>query len=430
MVTNLTGISILFLLIIGALILLVPRRLAVIPLLIASCWMTLGQEIVFLGLNFTLLRIVLLMGLFRLIFKHDYNPIKINSIDRTLLWWVIFSVFAGVVLEPTSKALINRLGFAYNSLMIYFLFRYYISDIDDIQRVYRAIILIIIPLAGAFLFENSTGRNIFSYFGGVPEITVIRDGRLRCQGPFAHPILAGTFGATIIPSLLGLYFSNQDNRMLTIAGLFSASIITFVAASGGAVLAFCSGIIGISMWKQHANMKQIRWGILFVMIGLHLVMNAPVWFLVARLSGIVGGTGYHRSLLIDAAIRHFDEWWICGTKYTAHWMPYTLTREPNMSDITNQYIGEGVQGGILKMILFIAIITLSFRKVGLSLMLLKNRSFSEKILVWSLGSALLAHCISFISVTYFDQIIVFWYLVLSCISALPTSFIKSKIYSH
>ena len=40
---------------------------------------------------------------------------------------------------------------------------------------------------------------------------------------------------------------------------------------------------------------------------------------------------------------------------------------------------------------------------------------------WCLGVCLLTHCISFISVPYFDQIIVFWYWLLAALAflALP-----------
>jgi len=47
--------------------------------------------------------------------------------------------------------------------------------------------------------------------------------------------------------------------------------------------------------------------------------ESPIWFLIGRLSAIIGGTGWARSELIDQAIKHFSEWWLLGTTYTAHW---------------------------------------------------------------------------------------------------------------
>lgn len=40
---------------------------------------------------------------------------------------------------------------------------------------------------------------------------------------------------------------------------------------------------------------------------------------------------------------------------------------------------------------------------------------STGLFIWALGATLLAHCLSFISVTYFDQIIVIWYWLLAAI---------------
>ncbi len=39
-------------------------------------------------------------------------------------------------------------------------------------------------------------------------------------------------------------------------------------------------------------------------------------------------------------------------------------------------------------------------------------------MIWSLGCTLLSHVVSFFSVSYFDQIIIFWYMVIGMIVAL------------
>ncbi len=105
------------------------------------------------------------------------------------------------------------------------------------------------------------------------------------------------------------------------------------------------GMVGLSFWAFRSNMRAVRWGIVFLLVALHAYMKAPVWFLIARLGDAVGGGGWHRAALIDAAIRHFNEWWLIGTTYTAHWMPTTLAISPNSADLTNQFISEGVNGG-------------------------------------------------------------------------------------
>jgi len=40
-------------------------------------------------------------------------------------------------------------------------------------------------------------------------------------------------------------------------------------------------------------------------------------------------------------------------------------------------------------------------------------------LPWALGSALFVHVVSFISVAYFDQMVIYWFMLLAMIAALP-----------
>jgi hypothetical protein len=39
-------------------------------------------------------------------------------------------------------------------------------------------------------------------------------------------------------------------------------------------------------------------------------------------------------------------------------------------------------------------------------------------LYWSIGVCLATHCVSYMSVSYFDQMVVFWYWLLAVIAAL------------
>lgn len=419
--SGLTPVALSFTLLMGVLMLLLPRRFAVIPFIVTACYMTVGERIVFLSLNFTILRIIILFGWLRIIIRRDITAIRLNVIDKAIIWWVIFGLFIRLFNAPTVSDLIENSGYAYNAIGIYFFFRFYLTGLDDIITILKVTALLILPLAISMLVEKITGRNIFSAFGGVPEITMIRDGTLRCQGPFRHPIIAGTFGATLMPLMLGLFLKDKGCRLIAIIGIISATIITVTSGSSGPAMAYLFGIIGFAMWPFRNNMRLIRWGILFTIIGLHIYMKSPVWYLIAKVGEITGGGGYHRYQIINQAINYFGEWWLFGTKYTAHWMPYVLPINPNMVDITNQYIWEGVSGGIVRMVLFITIIALSFKKVGLSLKTLGDKPFGIKIMIWSIGVALLAHVVSYISIVYFDQMVLFWFLLLAMIAALPAT---------
>ncbi len=165
-------------------------------------------------------------------------------------------------------------------------------------------------------------------------------------------------------------------------------------------------------------MRTLRWGIVVLLLTLSAYMKAPVWFLISQLGDITGGGGWYRSALIDAAISHFDEWWLIGTGYTAHWMPTGLAIDPNMADMVNYFIAQGVHGGLLALILFIWLIVKCFKTVGVATRNGIQYTAQQRFMIWCLGCTVFGHVTSFFSVSYFDQITIFWYMVIAMIATL------------
>jgi hypothetical protein len=406
------------LLVLGYLTWSLPRRLAICPLLIMMCLMPLGQELVLFGLHFFLFRILLLVGVLRVLTKGECRQFVWTRMDKTFVWWGVASVVFGTMADPSADLLRNRLGEVYNAVACYFFIRCVIVDFDDILVTARALAWLSLPVVACMLAEKVTGHNVFHIFGGVPDEATMRDGHVRCQGAFRHPILAGTFWAVQVSLFAALWVNQTRFRKLATAAILSSIGIAVTASSGGALTALGTTVIGLALWKWRAQMRLFRWGAILTVISLALVMKAPVWYLIDRLSSVTGGTGWHRSYLIGQAVTHFDEWWLCGTTYTAHWAPspdQVFVDEPNMMDITNHYIMEGVRGGLLKLTLFVLIIIQGFKGVGLRLraMGLEPRA---GFLVWALGVSLFTHCFSFLSIHYFDQTILIWYWLLATIS--------------
>lgn len=393
-----------------------PRRYAICPLLVITCLMPLGQEIVLLGLHFQCFRVVLLAGVLRVIVKGEMAQLAWTRLDTLFLWWVVVSLVFGSLSKPSMELFINRLGDAYNACGCYFFARCVMAEFEDIVISVRTLAWLSLLVAAFMLIEKLTAHNLLSVFGGVPAITIVRDGHLRCQGAFRHPILAGTFGATQLPLFVALGMCRRQYRRLAGAAVVSTLVIVVAASSSGALLAVAAGIGGLVLWRWRGYLRLLRWATILSILGLALVMKAPVWYLLAKLGNAMGGTGWHRAYLIDQAVAHFDEWWLFGTTYTANWAPGGLVigADPDMMDITNHYIMEGVKGGVLKLALFLIIIGLCFKGVGRWLRSPAAASGSA-FFVWALGVSLSAHCLSFISITYFDQIIVVWYWLLAAI---------------
>ncbi len=379
--TFINPFGLVFTLLMGVLTVVLPRRFAVIPVIVLTCYMTMGMRLVVGGLNFTMIRVLLVFAWARLLLRGELRSIKLNTLDKTIIACEISGFVAYLLLWQTTNALQYKLGAAYNSLGTYFFFRFLLRDKEDVVRALRFFSVLILPLAACMLLEKTTGRDPFAVFGGVPAITTVRDGALRCEGPFAHPILAGTFGATLMPLFVGLWQYQERKRMFAALAIAAAAVITVTSASSGPLLTFLSGILALCLWPFRHNMRAIRWGMVTGLVGLQMVMKAPVWFLLARVDVVSGSTGYHRAYLIDRAIANLSDWWL------------------------------------ITMFLFIAIIVFSFKAIGRTVRTADGHEPEKDVrFIWAMGAALFAHTATFMSVSYFDQNFVNWSLLLAMIA--------------
>lgn len=402
----------------GFLLLVLPRQYALVPIFIGGSYLTLGQNLVTSGAHFHLIRILIAFGLIRLLVRREIFSIQLNAIDKILIAWIVVRTFLFILVTGDTETFLERLGVLYNSVGIYLLVRSVVRSIDDIVLNVKMFGITMIPLAVPYLVEYTTGKNPFFFLGGVPEFTQIRDGRLRCQGAFRHPILSGTFGATSVPLFVGLWIYSTGHRLIALGAIGVATLIFILSSSSGPFIAYLVSLIGLVCWMFKTRIRTIRWGIVILLLALHAVMKAPVWFLINRLGEIIGGVGYYRAALIDAFISHIDEWWLIGTEHTAHWLPTALESNPKMADIVNHFVAQGLSGGLLCLILFIWLIVMCFKVTGRAILDEDRFSSSERFMIWSLGCTMLSHIASFFSVSYFDQLNVFWYFLIGMIAAL------------
>jgi hypothetical protein len=390
-----------FTLVVAVLIFILPRTKALVPFLALVCFMTLGERLVIGGLNFTMFRVVLLFGIARIALRGGL-PRKFNLVDKLVLAWVAVRTMNYTLVFGSSAALINRLGYALDILGAYFLFRALVREPEDVYRAVRWLGIFFVPLAGLMTVEKLTGQNPFAVFGGVPLISEIRNGTIRCQGPFSHSILAGTFAATAVPLFWGLWSYRRSARPVAFAGVAAATLIVVLCGSSGPVLAYAGAVLGLACWSIRRSMKLARWGAVLALIGLQFVMNSPIWFVLARLTVFSGSTGWFRGFLMDMAFNHLNEWWLYGSSAAPTWHPFLI-------DVTNQYLAEGFDGGLPALGLFIAILAYSFGFVG-RFSRVSEATKGERLLVWSAGAALGAHALSFLSVSYFDQTLTLYLL--------------------
>jgi len=407
--TTLHPVGVAALCVFAILVFILPRRYAAIPLLATAALIPSAQRIVVLDLDFTYLRVLLLCGMLRVLLRGDTRAFVWRPIDKVFVGWCLVS-FTMPLLRAGTYGLETRCGYVYDAVGTYFLFRFLVRDWEDVQRFASAAALLSIPLAIAFLIENSTQRNIFSVFGGVPEITRVRGGRLRCQGPYSHAILAGCFWAVLLPLIAARWWHSARGRVEATLGVASCLVIIVCCASSTPVGGAAAALIGGLAFYLRRNMRLVRWCILLGILALHAVMKAPVWHLIGRVSAVGGSTGYHRYLLIDRAIHRFSEWALLGTNSTAHW-------GLGLFDVTNQFVMQAVVGGLLNLALFVALLALCFQAAG-RLWQRFSHDPAKVALAWALGVSVFVHISNFIGVTYFGQTTMLLYMIPAVLGSL------------
>jgi uncharacterized integral membrane protein len=395
-------------------LLLLPGRWAALPLLVGACYMTLAQELAFGPFNFPVLRLLIAVGILRALLRGERVPGPFNSLDALLLCWAVWALFSSLFHEDPTAALVNRMGIVYYACGLYFLLRVFCSEPQDAVRLATFTAVLLMPLALVMLSEQATGRNFFAFLGGVAEMSEIRGGEIRAQGPFAHPILAGSVGATSLPLMAMIW---HRHRWLALAGATACLTIVMTSASSGPLLSVALAVGALALWPWRQRMRQLRWIAVGVYLMLEVVMKAPAYFLLARVDLTGSSTSWHRAELIDSAIRHLSEWWLFGTDYTRHWISYGVGWSEKHTDITNYYINMGVWGGLPLMLLFIGVIAIGFARVGRQLGCPQADNGIPPFAIWALGCTLFAHAGTFISIAYFDQSVMFLYLTLAAIVA-------------
>lgn len=408
------SIAIVFLLVNTVALLWLKRSWAPLPLLMGTMYMTLGSGINVGPFSFTVIRLLIGVGVARVIMRGERPAGKINTLDWMMLVWGTWALSCSIFHKTPTEALIFRLGIVYNILGVYFLLRIFCQSMDDVVRLCRVTAILLVPVAIEMFYEQLRGHNFFAVLGRVSEFPELRKGRLRAQGPFGHSILAGTVGAVCLPLMIGIW---QRHRKEAIAGIAACVTIIYSSASSGPIMT-CSAAIGaLFMWHYRSKMRIFRWLAVLCYIGLELIMTRPAYFIMARIDLTGGSTGWHRSELIRTAISHLSEWWFAGTDYTRHWMPTGVTWSPDHTDITNYYLKMGVWGGLPLMMLFIAALTKGFSFVGDAAKETSGLPSEDRFFIWALGASLFSHAVTSFGVSYFDQSFLFLYLTLAAIGS-------------
>lgn len=387
-----------------------PRRKVTTWFLIA-CFSIPIQQVVVLGtVHFTVLRILIIAGLIRRAAERGASSENkfaggFNSVDSVVVLWTISLYTVLSVQWMDAQALIHNVGDFLDAIGGFLVMRFLVTDREDIRRVTTTLAVIFSIQGICMLNEQISHVNVFGYVGGLAHITV-RDGRIRSEGVMGC-IEAGAFAGATIPLFLWLWNEGRS-RMAAFAGLVGAIVMVITSNSSTSQLALIGSFVGLAFWPLRKQMRAVRWGLVLTLTALHLVMNAPVWSLIARVDLTGSSSGYHRYYLVDNCIRHFSDWWLLGYKYYNDW-------GYGMFDLCNQFVVAALTGGLVTLVFYIAIFSRSFGAIGAA----RKRASGDRgqeWLLWCLGSNLFAIVVAHFGINYMALGQMTEFTLLACIS--------------
>jgi hypothetical protein len=403
--------------VLAPLILLAPRRWALAGMMAGVLYLTQQQSIQVLGLNLTAMRLLELAGFVRIAIRREFEFSTFNRIDGALV--ALYAYTTAVFLLRSDVGRAEAIGTMVDAMLCYFTFRALIRDIAGLEWFLRSLVLLLIPYIALLVIESTTQRNPFAVFGALTWDD-LRGSRLRAMGSFRNPSLLGTLGACFLP-LYAAFFFMRRTRSTALVGIGLCIGIVLLSNSGGPIGATATGGVGWLCWVMRKRMHVVRRLLAGAIVLLLLVMNAPIWYVLERISFVSGGSGWHRSHLLDMAFRDLGQWWLAGMglERTRDWFPYTLAIT-GAADITNTFVAFGLSGGLPAMALLILMLARAFGALGRSLETVRRARGARdaEFVLWGLGCVLLVHVVTWLGITYFDQSYVVWFMQLAAISSI------------
>jgi hypothetical protein len=322
--------------------------------------------------------------------------------------WIVLGTVLWSIQFMEMPAFIKAASSLIDGLAGYWVVRYFIRDKEDVTRTIKVFAYISVVMGICMVIEQVTHFNVFTLLGGVPPAPAMREGGVRAQGAFAIYLDAGVFGAILIPLFIWLW-SGAGARVIAFMGIVGATAMTLASNSSTPVLAYASGIFALCFWPLRGRMRAIRWGVVLCLVALHLVMNGPVWALIARVDVVGSSSGWHRYALVDNFIRHFRDWWLIGYPNYNNW-------GWDMWDLCNEYVSVGLTGGLVTFVCFILALSRSFGGLGTARKLVAGDRKQEWFL-WCLGTCLFANVVGFFGIAYAAQMNMAFFALLAAISA-------------
>ncbi len=397
---------------------LAPRRWALLATMAGVFFLTEGHSLNLAGLNLYPVRFLSAVAFARVLLRRELIWSQLNRIDLTLL--LLYNYTALVWILRSSNVAAHQFASALDPTLCYLALRAFIGCLDDLQWFLNGFVVLLIPFTALVFLERLTGHSSFAIVGAADALP-LRNGVPRCPGSFGHAILLGSVAAAFFSLYIGLWLGGKHRTIALLGTLLCLSLVA-LSNSGGPLVSALAAFLGWLVWPLREKMHLVRRAVLALLLFLLLFMEAPIWYLPFKISAVAGGSGYHRSLLMERAWQHLGNWWLVGMdiSQTADWIPYM---HPLLggADITNQFIAFGLHAGLASIGLSAMLLVFAFTHLGRARGAIHRSGDigrGGECLLWGVGVTLFVHAVSWLGVSYFDQS---WAVWLMHLAAVPKS---------
>lgn len=333
--------------------------------------------------------------------------------------WVALSmiIYVGITFytRPTWMMVENRGGFIMDTWLAYMVARFIITDRASLIYVVKSVSIILLPLAILGCIEAVSGWQPFvplrRFSPWNPEYGVTnvggRWGFTRAIGPFQHPIMFGGCFAMFLPLIWYLRYEKKEWKSLAYIFSVTAVVGALSSMSSGPWIMIIAIVFCFLLERRKKWVKPALFAFIILCILIQISSSTAFYYVLFNYGSKLGGAGLHRAMLIDIAIKNFDQWWLVGTKgLDPGWGHYF---HMDHTDVTNEYLLAGIKYGILGIIVLCCMLFVAFKQIIAAYK--KAITPETKSLYWSLGSGLFAIVVVWTSVSFFGQLMPLFYCV-------------------
>ncbi len=394
-----------------------PRRFALVPLILSLCLYPSNMILPPPGVGLTAQRVIALALVIRCLSQSNIrSAFNWSLVDTAAAIYFMLLTVSQVLTQPES-AIVNRAGFFLSAMLPFWCTRFLITDRASLNALLKGLLWASLPLAVVGLFQMYTAYNPYfalQVFGsGVnwypPDR--VQDTRMflgyswwRASSPFLQCIMYGWFFALLITPSLNLFFEKRRIFPWILPWLaLPFGCVAAVAAGPMMLAAMALGVLALFPWRRYG--KAMLWAAVIAYMGIQLGSNRSPMELLANMGMDANSSWYSVGL----------QNWALGDGMSGHWITGHGEIPPSrFHDLCIHWVQLLVLNGLMGVVGFYGLIA----TVCWKLYQARKRAITlaDQFLLWSLMATLVASLGAMMLTSLFSEMYYIYHMFLAVVA--------------